>query len=153
MAAHDPGSYHPHTEPAKLPEPVSRSKTYYQTSPGARTLDPMSSLTKLKLMLAMMASKVQPRKRRVDFGAPSPHSQRWDERERTESARAQQIGYSGRAFNMRVLALIGVMFAVSLLADLFLSRIMGTAVGLVLLGGALAYMLYVRQKRSSYRMM
>lgn len=69
--------------------------------------------------------------------------------------RAQQVGAQGsrRALNMRVLALIGTMFAISLLADLLLPPIMGTAVSLALLGGALAYILYVRRKRSSYRPM
>jgi len=107
----------------------------------------MSFFTKLRLTLAIKFSKFRTKKRKVDFGAPSPHSRRWDEREKAESlGRRQMGGPTTRGLSVRMLALIGVLFAVSLLADLLLPALIGTAVGLVLLGGTLAYFFYLRQR-------
>ncbi len=111
-------------------------------------IEHMSSLKKLRVTLAIIASRFR-RRRRVDFGAPSPHSRRWDERESSLSRHQELRGATASGFNKKMLTLMVVVLAFSVAANLLLSPLVGTAVGLAVFTVMLIY--FFRAQRRATR--
>lgn len=111
----------------------------------------MSSLAKLKVTLAVMASKLRQKRRPADVSSPGPHSRRWDERERAESLRSRHGGLPvRRSPSTRDLVVLGSGFAASVAAELLLPPTEGTVAGLAIVGATLAYLLHLRRSRAPY---